>query len=647
MNRRERRASAREPRMVSAEPIGAFALYEGGMRHLLAAEYLDAQLCCQQALATDPDHADALHLMGLLQLAAGQHDHALEWIAKAIRRDIKPEYLVSLGRTLRQLRRYEEALKAFDKAIQLRPKDAGLWSNLGDALVDLQRTADAVLSLQHALKLDPRCWAAANQCGILQFGLGQFDEALFCFSRCDELQPDHALTLYMRGRAFSALKRYDEALADSERANVLDPGNAEISNSIGTILQMLGRHDEALRSFDEALGSRADFVEALTNKATSLGHFKRFEEAIGLFDQVLKLRTDYMPALVNKARLLGEVHRFDEAFAIHDLVRRIDPGNADAEWNLSVLYLLTGNFEAGWVASEARWRSRVRPKSYPVLAEPRWLGQESVQGKTILIYADEGFGDSIQLARYIPMVVAEGARVILVVGSTACALFDGMQGVSQCLGKPLVTRQEFDFHCPISSLPLIFKTRLDNIPSGVSYLPPVPESRVKAWNDRLGPRRNMRVGLVWSGSPTHQNDHNRSIPLRKFLNLIEADASFISLQKDPRTEDAAVLRESSRIVDISEHLTDFIETSALISCLDLVITVDTSVAHLAGALGCETWILLPYTPDYRWLLNRDDSPWYPTVCLFRQTETRDYAGVIDRVHDALNEKIEKWVVTSD
>jgi hypothetical protein len=234
------------------------------------------------------------------------------------------------------------------------------------------------------------------------------------------------------------------------------------------------------------------------------------------------------------------------------------------------------------------------------------------------------------------MLAERGAHVVLAVQSPLHQLLSGLPGVSQCIPtSALNALPAFEMHCPISSLPLAFGTRLDTIPSATSYLLSPPGNRVQAWEDRLGPHTKLRVGLVWSGSPTHTNDHNRSIPLRTLSRILDVDATFVSLQKDPRPNDAAVLRERSDIVDLTADLADFTETAALIACLDLVITVDTSVAHLAGALGCPTWILLPYTPDYRWLLDRDDSPWYPSVRLFRQTETREYESVLDRVRDEL------------
>jgi hypothetical protein len=237
------------------------------------------------------------------------------------------------------------------------------------------------------------------------------------------------------------------------------------------------------------------------------------------------------------------------------------------------------------------------------------------------------------------MLAARGANIILFVSDPLVPLFSVLPQISQCFALSARSLPGFDLHCPMSSLPLAFGTRLETIPSARSYLPAPAEGKVRDWEHRLGPRDRLRVGLVWSGNPKHNNDHNRSVPLQMLSRILDVDASFVSLQKDPRPGDQAVLLDRTDIVDLTSHLTDFAETAALVSCLDLVITVDTSVAHLAAALGRPTWILLPHTPDYRWLLDRDDSPWYPTVRLFRQTATREYAGVIDRVRDELGAMI--------
>jgi tetratricopeptide (TPR) repeat protein len=595
MNRRERRARESKSQAHALTPA---AQCEAGHRHLRAGQALEAQLCCQRLLAADPNHAGALHLMGLIAFQNKQYDHALEWIARAIAQDPKADYLASLGATLSRQSRHEEALKAFDKAVQLKPDDAPLWKELGDALLELQRYDHALLSFQHVLKLDPRHQDAAYKSGVLLQDAGRFEEAVAHLDLCDELLPNHAPTLQARARALLALRKLEQALSDNLRAEAIQPDNADTLNNIGACLQSLGREEEALIWFDRALERLPDAIEILNNKASILGQLQRFEEALALYGDI-------------RARRLN---------------------SATTDWNLSLLQMLLGDFEAGWAGREARW-SIPDPSPYPKFVQPMWLGKEPIEGKTILIHVDEGLGDTIQFVRYVPMVAARGARVILAVERPIVSLLSGFPCVSQCVAfsEPLPA---FDMHCPIGSLPLAFNTRLDTIPAESCYLPHPPQTRIQSWNMRLGRRGRLRVGLVWSGSRTHRNDHNRSTSLRMLSRILDVDATFVSLQKDIRENDRAELANSN-IIDLAAELTDFADTAALVKCLDLVISVDTSVAHLAGAQGCPTWILLPWTPDYRWLLHRDDNPWYPTVRLFRQSETRDYASVLDQVRAEL------------
>lgn len=566
-----------------------------------AGRHLDAQVCCQQALAADSSHADSLHLQGLLSLVAQQHDHAVEWIARAILQKPKPEYLSSLGTALLQQGRLEEAFKAIDKAVQLKPDDTGLWMKLGNVLIDLQRPADALLSFQHVLGLDPRRWEAAYRSGLLLHELGRSDEALPYFDQAHELQPGQPAILEARADALHRLGKYEAALAENMRAYALNPDNANTCNNIGAALQLLGKDEEALQWFDQAV----------------------------------KFRNDHVVALINKASSLQQLRRLDEAVATYHRVKAIDPASTEPDWNLSFLALLTGNFEAGWAGREIRWR---RPSSYPIIPQPMWLGNEPLEGKTILIVSDEGLGDAIQFARYIPMLAARGARVVVAVQEPLRLLMSELPDVSQCIPVSAIdpaVLSTIDLHCPIMSLPLAFKTTPDTIPAPALHWPCPGEAHVQDWQSRLGVHDRLRVGLVWSGHPTHKNDHNRSLPLSMLARILDLDATFVSLQKEPRADDQAALRERTDIVDLTADLTDLRETAALLCCLDLVITVDTSVAHLAATLGRPTWILLPYSPDYRWLLDRDDSPWYPTVRLFRQTATREYGSVLDRVRTEL------------
>jgi tetratricopeptide (TPR) repeat protein len=611
MNRRERRAAGK-PGPVSGKPgaATAAALYKTGLGHLRAERYLDAQLCCERALAADSAHADSLHLMGLVSLQTAQYDHAVEWLARAIRQDPKPEYLASLGRTLQRQQRYDDALKLFDKAIQLRPDSAELWRDVGDVLAELGRTDHALQSFQNALKHDPRDRDAADKSASLLFGSGRLEEAIAGFTRCAQLRPDHAPTLQMRALAQFGLNRFAEGLADIERAHAFDPGNADICNNAGVFLQKLGRHQDALAWFDRTLERQPDYPAAFTNKASSLTH-------------------------------LGQ---FTEAFAAYDALLLLHPGHPEGNWAKALLHLLMGNFEAGWAGREVRSRVPDLPIFRFDFPQPRWLGREPIDGKTVLIHVDEGLGDTIQFVRYVPEVAARGARVVLVVADPLYPLLSGLPGVAECLPLSRKPLPAFDLYCPLSSLPLAFGTRLQTIPSTVPYLPAPPASRVQAWEDRLqdrlGAHDRLRVGLVWSGNPKHKNDANRSIALDMLSPILALDADFVSLQKDARPDDKVFLAERTGILDTAADLGDFADTAALVCCLDLVISVDTSVAHLAGALGRPTWVLVTHIPDYRWLLDRDDSPWYPTARLFRQPQEGDFATPIERMRAELAALIE-------
>lgn len=598
MNRRERRSAGKSRTASGAvRASDPAALCEAGRRFLESGQPLEAQLCCRQALAADANHADALHLMGLISLQAHQLDHAVEWFANAIRREPKVNYLASLGTTLQQQRRYAEALNVFDKAVQFKPDDAELWLNLADVLVQMESFDQALLSYQHVLKLEPVHQDALYKSGALLNQFGRHQEAIGFLDRSIEVLPNHAPTLRSRAQTLFNLNRFKESVADGERAYELAP-DADICNNIGAALRLLGRDAEALEWFDKALEIRPTSEAALDNKIISLFH----------------------------------LHRFDELFALHEQIKSLGRETITTEWNVGLANLLVGNFEPGWRGHEARLKL---PSSlYPKFHQPRWSGAEGIEGRTVLVCADEGFGDTIHFVRYVPMLAGRGAHVLLAVQPPLERLLSGLRGVSQNIPMSAIHSQAFDLHCPISSLPLAFTTRLDTIPSKVPYLPLPSPSRIQAWADRLPSRSGLRVGLAWSGSATHNNDHNRSIPLRLLARILDVDATFVSLQKDVRPDDKAVL-ERGGIVDLTADLADFAETAALASCLDLVITVDTSVAHLAGALGLPTWILLPRTPDYRWLLEHSDSRWYPTVRLFRQTTAGDYESVIDSVRNAL------------
>jgi len=607
MNRRERRAAGQKSKAASSAATTPAALCELGHRHFAEGRTLDAQLCCQEALAIDPNFADALYLMGLLAQKAAQLDHAIAWFSRAVQQGEKPRYLLSLGHALKHLGRLEEAFKAFDRAVELDIESAEAWKPLAQMLADLNRRDEAALAFQHVLKLDPQDADAAHQAGLLLYHAGKPEAALALLDQADGLRANHATTLHMRSLALAGFGRFEEAASELAHAHALAPDDADICNDRGVFLRRLGRCEEALTWFDKALALQANVKVSL-----------------------------------NKAFALERLRRFDQALAIYADIKAADPDNAGADFNTGLLRLLAGDYESGWALREARWKVSSLSIARYNFDRPMWQGKEPIDGKTILIYQDEGLGDVIQFARYVPMVAALGARVILVVDDALLPLLSKLSGVAECLSRSVRRDVSFDIHCAITSLALALNTRLDTIPSSVPYLPAPEESRRRIWEHRLGSHHKMRIGLTWSGNPKHDDDHNRSIPLRSLLPLLDLDATFVSLQKEVKPEDQATLSTETRIVDLTAHLTDFVETAALVSCLDLVISVDTSMAHLAGALACPTLILLPYAPDWRWLLDRDDSPWYPTAKLFRQKEAGNYVEVVERVRSELAARIVAW-----
>jgi len=607
MNRRDAEAADQGHSQIpgtdpsaTAQPTPA-ALHAAGLAHLHAGRQLEAQLCCQEALAIDPAHADSLQLMGLIALQAQQYDHAVEWLSRAIRQEPKPESLSALGFTLKQAGRREEALAVFDKAVQLRPDDAELWKQLGGALAALDRRDEALAVYQHVLKLDPHHFEAAHASALLLQEMQRFGDALVYFDMCVEWLPDNVATLLSRARILRALDRYEDCLADYRRLHALAPDDATICNNIGNALLALDRCEEGLAWFDRALELAPDHVEVLNNKGIAL----------------------------------CRLHRLDEAIGVYARASRLDPNDGRSAWQLAHLHLQTGDYARGWAEREARWMAADFAPDYPKLPpEKKWLGNEDVRGRTILICSDEGFGDTLEFARYVPLLAARGADIALMVQPALCPLLAGLPGVSRCIPFGTTDLPPFDLHCPIMSLPLAFGTMLDTIPPA-GYLPPLPPARVQVWAKRLGMHDRLRVGLVWSGNPKQGNDRNRSMPLATLAPLLDLDATFISLQKDVRPDDRALLETRDEIIDLTSGIADFVDTAALIENLDLVITVCTSVAHLAGTLGRPTWVMLPYVGDWRWLTERSDSPWYPAVRLFRQDSTYDYASVVARVRTEL------------
>ncbi|HEY3678744.1 MAG TPA: tetratricopeptide repeat protein [Bradyrhizobium sp.] len=550
-----------------------------------------------------PNHAPTLYMRSVFLIGLRRFEEAIAEARRAQALDpSNADTCNNIGIAYQALQRHQEALPWFEKALELRSAfDVALF-NKTVSLAKLGRFDEALAAYRHMKSIRGKSSAITDlQIAELLMELGHREEALAILDRCDKANPNHAPTLQLRAVCLRGLKQLERSLADSRRAHAIHPSNAGICSNIGVVLNELGRCQEALPWLAKATAMQPDNLDTLNNLADTQAQLGQFTEAIATYDRV----------------------------------RAIDQDNANAALGAAHLDLLNGNFEAGWAGREARWKVAGLPIVYPRFSQPMWLGQHDIAGKTILIYADEGMGDAIQLARYVPMLAALGAKVVLAVHRPLVPLLSGVAGVAQCVvNNSAEALPPFDTYCPMLSLPLAFATRLETIPAEIPYLPLPSAEAVKAWDTRLPAHDRLRIGLVWSGNPNHAGDIKRSIPLGLLTRILDVDVTFVSLQKELRADDSRIL-ESTDIVDLTAQLTDFSETAALLCCLDLVITVDTSVAHLAGALGRPAWVLLPNSPDYRWLLGRDDSPWYPTLRLFRQSETREYGSVLDRVRAEL------------
>jgi tetratricopeptide (TPR) repeat protein len=478
----------------------------------------------------------------------------------------------------------------------------------------------------------PDHFGALHGLGLINYRRGRLDAALALIQAALQADLDHADGFSSLGLVFHALKQFERALRSYDEGLRLAPDDAELLNRRGVALLELGRPRDALDNFERVLARAPDHLEALGNRGNALIKLNRAAEALSSYDQALTIAPDNAQLLTNRAAALRRLDRPHEAVmsARRALVGR--PDFAQAKFVEGVARLTLGDF-SGWRGYEARWGVGFLASHRRSFTAPLWLGESSLDGKTILLHAEQGFGDTLQFVRYAPLLAGRGANVILEVQPELARLLAPLPGAAAVIarGNPL---PRFDCHCPLLSLPLAFATELATIPAPIPYVAPADQD-VALWRERL-PRRRPRIGLVWSGERSHDNDRNRSLRLETLLPLLQTpDVTFVSLQHEVRDEDTGLLREQPAIVHVGDRLRDFADTAAVISLLDAVISADTAVAHLAGAMGKPLLLLLPFGADFRWLRERDDSPWYPTARLFRQPEFGDWASVIETLRREL------------
>jgi tetratricopeptide (TPR) repeat protein len=522
---------------------------------------------------------------------------------------------------------HDDALARYRQAVAARPDDAAAEFALGTALWPAGHRQEALEHLSRAVALDSSHIDARNNLGNALLELGRFDEAIAQYRSALALRPNAAELHYNLGNALLTCERPQEAEPCYRAALALKPDHAGAHNNLGNALRSQRRHAEAITEYRAALSLRPEFFGTLNNIGSALLALHRPDEAIPYFQDALQAHPDYAEASNNLGGAMLALDRPEQALEWFRRAVAQDSGQVQARFGEAMALLAMGNFRDGWLAYEARWLDPRFREDTPEFTDEPWLGQQSVAGRTVYVHAEQGLGDTIQFARYAPLLRRRGASVMLEVQPPLVPLMRDLADVVIAQGDAV---PRYDLRCPLLSLPLAFATEPSTIPADIPYLR-ADAVRRAVWAGRLGPRTRPRVGIAWSGAPDHPEDAIRSIPAALLLPPLAATGVELHvIQKDIRDSDAEAVTAAGLIVH-ADRLTDFAETAALTSELDLVIAADTSVAHLAGALGLPTWILLQFSADFRWMRKRTDSPWYPTARLFRQTERGAWPPVIAAV----------------
>ena len=606
------------------------------IQHHQAGRLQAAEQIYRQILAVEPSHADAVHLLGVMASQRGEHELAVQHIARAI--GLKGNVAAfhnNLGEACRALHRTAEAIACYRRALELKPDYADAHNNLGIALTDQEKLDEAIACFRRAVQLKPGYAEAHNNLGNALKDQGKPDEAIACYRRALELKPDYADAHVNLAIVLNARGKPHEAAACCRRALELKPDFVEAHDNLGAALQHRGEPDEAAACYRRALELKPDFAEAHNHLGTALYDLGKLDEAIDAYRRVLELKPHDAEPRNNLGNALRGQGKLPEAMACYDRAIELKPDFADAHWNRSLALLAAGDWQAGW--PEYQWRRQTRDFIPRPFLQPLWNG-EPLTGKTILLHAEQGLGDTIQFIRYAPLVKQRGATVVVACQEPLVRLLEGCAGIDQLVAH-IEDIRAFDVHASLMSVPGILKTSLETIPAKVPYLIPRPEL-VEQWRTRLTDLDGLRVGITWQGNPAFRGDRFRSIPLGRFAPLAQIrGVRWISLQKGVGSQQLAEVRERFPVVDLGSRLQDFTDTAAVMKNLDLVITSDTAAAHLAGALGVPVWVALSFAADWRWLLDRSDSPWYPTMRLFRQRERGNWQAVFEAIEKALSERL--------
>ncbi len=659
--------------VLKTHPNSPHALAILGSLSFEEGDYESAALLMEKSVSIDAGQPETLNMYGVAKQELGYRKDAIAIFEKLTK--LFPEFVdahINLGNLRYEDKDFSAAKISFDSAISLDPLDADAFYNLGNTLKELGKWDLANTAYEKCIAIDPKYQKAYNNKASV---LRQTDRDLEALKNYDEaIRLDEGKTprlYYERAIVLIQLERQEEAKCDLERFIVASPESADTYQKTAYLLMLLGKHDEARDSLEKSLdldssnadahhtharllakmeeweGAAKSYSRAITidpskavyyaNRGGTYVELGRFKEALDDCNRGLKLYERSPDILMNKAIALDQLDKEQEALTSFDEALALHPKHYLAHFNKSLLSLRLGRLKEGFAGYEYRWNTEsfIRyEKTYPY---PVWNGQQSLVNKTIFVHGEQGFGDSIQFCRYLDKLVSLSDRVIFGVPPALVGLMSSLKIDCDVVSKGTPVKK-IDYRLPLMSLPHIFKTTLETIPSGNPYLFVDKSSRGR-WRGIIKDTQKTKVGLVWSGRAKHKNDKNRSLDLKTYMPLLEMNAEFFSIQKEVRDSDRDSFDRMPKLVDYSDRLTDFMQTAALVERLDVVITVDTSVAHVAGAIGKPVWILLPFRPDWRWLNTRDDSPWYPTARLFRQSEDRQWGPVIERVAGELQDLI--------
>ena len=646
-------------------------LLRSGLAHHREGRLAEAATCYDRLLRKNPRNADALQLSGVLARQEGRLDASERLIGTAIQ--LNPgvaTYHYNLGRTYALEGRRWEAKQSYRQAIRLNGRDADSMQMLAQLLEAPEEAKEAIELCKRVIELAPDREAVYLHLAFLLKSRDEIPAALELYRRAIALFPDSSNSHFSLGKTLYEAGRPEECLPCYERVLELKPEDAEAHNCLGRVLHERGDLGLARQSYLRAVTLNPEFAEALSNLGAlqmDAGEYKTGEavlrRAIALKPDLWNAHCNLGSILARQGDALGAIAAFrtglmanprdvpalcslgftldalgDEvgAASCFRLALEAQPGSSLARFNLSSHLLLDGNFADGWREYEQRWLVRQFAGKREPFAVPQWRG-EPIRGARIYVYAEQGLGDTLQFVRYGPMLAELGAEVVLEVQPPLVALLQSLHPAVRVIVKG-ERPQEVDWHSPLLSLPGAFGTDLSNIPAPVPYLQ-ADASKCMAWSRRLA-TDGLRVGVVWTGNPEHTRDRLRSIAFSHFRQLTRVEGiTFYALQKGLTIAQHEELALAGEVVDLGAELQDFTDTAAIVASLDLVITVDTSVAHLAGALGKPVWILLPYAPDWRWLRERGDSPWYPTARLFRQTVAGQWSSVIEKVKRELQHAV--------